>query len=486
MSDRSIALKGGFWMSISTAVTMLSQFLRLIILTRFLDKGDFGIVSIINLVIGLCLTFTDLGFATSIMYKRDISDREFSTLFWIQFILFTLIYVVLVFVSPLVSAFYKESILATLIPLAGLSILFQAIGKLYDSVLQKQYKFRLLALLAIFTNIVSLIIAWVLASKGYGVYSLILSTLFQVGFLNIGLFILGFKLQKVVLRFNFKEAVPLVKIGFYQTGTKISDFLSYKVDVMIIGKLLGVEILGVYDLAKELVVRFVSFISTIVSKVALPILVNNNASDEMVKQRFLQVTKAVAMISIPVCIALAVFSKEAVLILYGEKYAEASSIVAVFAFVSIISSISCFIDMLGVSKGRTDLNFKNTVFRILITTPIVIVSSLVSINAVALGQLLASIICFFVFWNIVAKRTYPIPLSLYFAQFAKYFFVVLIVGVLTFAIKSLNLMTISDNVIICSLLYGFVFLLFYYIGARLFLKEEIFFMKSFIPKKSGI
>ena len=59
MSDKSVALKGGLWTSISTGVVMLAQFGRVVILTRFLEKSDFGAVAIINMVIGLCVSFTD-------------------------------------------------------------------------------------------------------------------------------------------------------------------------------------------------------------------------------------------------------------------------------------------------------------------------------------------------------------------------------------------------------------------------------------------
>ena len=56
-NDRSVALNGGIWTGISTAVTLVATFARVMILTRFLEKSDFGVVSIINIVIGLCTTF---------------------------------------------------------------------------------------------------------------------------------------------------------------------------------------------------------------------------------------------------------------------------------------------------------------------------------------------------------------------------------------------------------------------------------------------
>ena len=155
-NDKSIALKGGFWTSVSTIITVLTQFIRLMVLTRFLEKSDFGVVSIINTIIGLCLTFTDLGFSSALMYKKDISQKEFSTLFWLQLIIFCILYLVLCGISPLIANFYDEEYLTTLIPIAALSILFQAFGKLYDTVLQKQYQFKIIALRNISSSIVSL------------------------------------------------------------------------------------------------------------------------------------------------------------------------------------------------------------------------------------------------------------------------------------------------------------------------------------------
>lgn len=254
-NDRSVAIRGGIWMSISTAVTMLSQLFRVMILTRYLEKSDFGIVAITNMVIGLCVTFTDLGFASVIMYKQHLSEKEFSSLYWVQFILFGVIYILLFAISPLLSSFYLEPILEIVIPIAALSVLGQAIGKLYDSVLLKHYYFKTLAYRNIVAVIISLVIAWWMAAQGYGVYSLVISTLIHIFIGNIWNLLSGYKLQPVRLFVKMREVMPLIKIGIYQTGTHILDFLSSKLDVIIIGKLLGTDALGIYDLAKELVAQ---------------------------------------------------------------------------------------------------------------------------------------------------------------------------------------------------------------------------------------
>ena len=481
--DRSIALKGGIWTSVSTAISLVATFARIMILTRFLAKSDFGVVSIINMVIALCLTFTDLGFASVIMYKQKLTDREFSSLYWIQLLLFNGIYILLWIVSPWVSSFYNEPILATLIPIASLSIIFQAVGKLHDSVLQKQYQFKLLAFRNIISNLVSLVMAGWMAWKGYGVYSLIYSTLCQAIILNLWNFVSGFKIQKVKFVFDWNATIPLMKIGAYQTGTRILDFFSDKLDVMIIGKLLGTEVLGIYDLAKELVFKFIDFIRTVVSKVALPILTNSNSDDDSVKRRFLMITKTVASLCLPICVTVAVFSKDIVHIVYGEKFLDTAPLVSIFAIITMFTSISSFFDMLGVAKGRTDLNFRNTIYRILLTTSVIFITSHWSITVVAMGQLLVTLVMVFISWNVIVQKTYSMSFKSYFSQFSRLLSVMTIIGVSVYFIIYLKVLSGIDNWIIEVFIYASLYAILLMLCTRFILMADVKFFINLIKRR---
>lgn len=478
-TDKSVAIKGGLWTSISTVVTVLSQFARLMILTRFLEKSDFGLVSIVNTVIGLCITFTDLGFASAIMYKKDITQKEYSTLFWIQLVIFGVLYLILWGLSPFVATFYEEPQLTILIPIAALSVLFQAFGKLYDTVLQKNYQFKTIAFRNISTNIFSLFVAVVLALNGFGVYSLIFSTLIYAIILNAWNFMSGIRVQKLIFYCDPKSVIELLKIGVFQTGTRILDFISNKIDVMIIGKLLGTEILGVYDLAKNLVNTLVDLIRTVVSKVALPILSNSNDNDEVVKSRFLIMSKVVAYVIIPIGVAIAIFSKEILWIVYGPKYTDVSIIVVLFAFISIFNSICSFYDMLGIAKGRTDLNFYNTVARVVITTPIVYVTSLVSVEVVAIGQLIATVLQSIAFWMIVVNNTYPMSFRHYFSHFSKWLYIQL--G--CFVVMKFFMYEVGFNSTIINIaLYTSLYIVIMLLSVFCFMRKDIQYFRTLIKR----
>lgn len=483
MREKNKVVKGSLWTGVASAVTMISQLARVMILTRFLERSDFGVVAIINMVIGLCYAFGDLGFSSVIMYKRNMSDKEFSSLYWLQLFLYIAIYVVICLCSPLFSFFYEEESLIYLIPLSALSIITLSVGKLYESVLQKEYEFKSISFRNIISNVSSLFLALLLAIEGFGIYSLIISTLFQNLLYNVLSLLVGYSHRNLKFFFSFKEAKPLLNIGIYQTYTRIADYLSSQLDVLIIGKFLGTDILGGYDLAKQLVNRFVNFFKTTISQVALPVLTSKNDDDEAVKGRFLLITRIVAFICIPVSFIIAVFSKELMVILYGSIYADIAIIASIFALITMLSSITCFFDMLGIAKGRTDLNFKNTVYRVLITTPIVLLTSLISIEAVALGQLVAMILQIIIFWRIVVLKTYPMSFNRYFSTFSNYMFVWLFMSLLLWILKErLSIFEFITNEYLQLFSYVFLGLLFMVVAYASILKKDIVFVYTILKR----
>lgn len=457
MDEKKRIISGGFWTGLASGATMFSQFIRIMILTRYLDRSDFGVVAIINMVIGLCLAFGDLGFSSVIMYKKNLSKTEFSSLYWLQLIIYSVIYIILCAASPLFSMFYNESALLSLIPLSALSLISLAIGKLYESVLQKRYEFKLLSIRNIVSNLISLLLAWWMACRGYGIYSLIFSTLFQNILYNIWSLCAGLKYQKISFVFSYKTSKPLLNIGIYQTYTRIADYISSQLDVLIIGKFLGTDALGGYDLAKQLVNRFVNFFKQTISQVALPALSNHNNNADVVRSRFLSITKVVAIICIPVSFSIAVFSEEIIKFVYGVKYIDTALIASVFAITTMITSITCFFDMLGIAKGRTDLNFKNTIYRIIITLPITIGASLISIEAVAWGQLLTAVLQVLIFWKVVVMKTYPMNFQVYIHTFIKTLLVWFAMSSVLYMLKDvLCVMTFFSNEYVQLIVYIFM------------------------------
>ena len=118
MNNKKTVLSGAKWMSISTIVSSVVAILRLSILSHFLEKSDFGIVAILTFIHGLTIMFSDLGFATVVLHKQDLRKKEFSSLFWIQMLVFAILYLIVICFTRPISVFYSEPLLHILLPLS--------------------------------------------------------------------------------------------------------------------------------------------------------------------------------------------------------------------------------------------------------------------------------------------------------------------------------------------------------------------------------
>lgn len=446
MDFKKTAISGVKWTTLSTLVTASVAVLRLSVLTRFLNKEDFGIVAILTLVLGLTQTFADLGFSSAIMHRQDLSRRDFSSLYWIQLIVFASIYVLVSLFSGAIANFYDASSLSYLLPLALLDLLFYGIGRLYDTILQKEFLFKVIAVRNVVCSLVSLVVAVLLAVWGFGIYSLVLSTLFQTLTNNVWNAVAGQKYYKIQWVMSVKRVMPLMKIGIYQTGTQIVDYFSAKFDILIIGKLLGAEALGIYSLAKELVMRVVILINTIGNKVILPYFSLLQNSDDALRRNYCKIIQFLSFVNFPATMLIGLLSSCIVATFYGNSYIEAVPIVSILSIWSIFICIGNPVGNISIAKGRTDLSFKYVLVRILLTIPIVWITSSVSIECVAWGQVLMALVLFVIGYRMLLYKLIKLSFYDFIASFYRIALLVLVVSLCLYYPINTNILSIDSNI----------------------------------------
>ena len=120
-------LKGVKWTSVSTVGVALASLVRISILTRFLNKEDFGLMAIVVFVLGVLNLFTDMGLTSAIFHKQNISRKEYASLYWVNLFFGISLYGFIFLLSPYIASFYNEPQLTELILLMAISIVFASI-----------------------------------------------------------------------------------------------------------------------------------------------------------------------------------------------------------------------------------------------------------------------------------------------------------------------------------------------------------------------
>jgi O-antigen/teichoic acid export membrane protein len=397
-------INGVKWTTISTLTITISNILKISILARFLSKDDFGVFAIVIFFLGFFKMFSEMGLTTAILHKQDIKKNEYASLYWFNITFCVVLYLLLLLITPIISDFYHEPKLDFLIKTLSLSIIINAIGLQFRTIETKNLSFKYISIFDIIASAASLLFAIWLATKGYGVLSLVYSIILQYTISNFLLLFLGLRNHGVRIYFRFKDLKPFLRIGLFQVGGQSANFFNRNLDILIIGKFFSQEVLGGYTLAKELVFRPSQVINPILTKVAAPALAKFQNSLELLKENYLKLVNIVSSINIIIYAILIIFAPIIIQIFYGSGYDNIILLVRILSVYMIFRAIGNPIGSLVIATGRTDIEFIWNLVLLILMPIVVFVGSMFGIVEVAIALTVAIVLLFVPSWYFLVRK----------------------------------------------------------------------------------
>lgn len=397
-------VSGMVWTTLSTVVRSIVSLLQVSILTSYLAKADFGLVAICTLFIGFSQIFLDLGISVGILHKQNITKDQYSSLFWLNIISGTLITSILCCLAPIVSKSYDDPELTKILALLSMTVLFAAIGTQHRTVQQKQMRFEYISVIEIAASLLTIVLAVILVKSGYGIYSLVYSTMFNALFQNIVYLFLGlYKDRNISFHFCFDDTLPFLRIGVFSVGSEIMNYFSREFDVIIISATLGKETLGMYSLCKKLILAVYGAINPILTKVLTPMLAKMQDDIDHVRNVYYDVIETLAFANYPIYCLIAIFSYGILNFIYGENFTEGCYVLSLLALYYGRLTTGNPVGALQTALGRTDRGFYWNIFRILFCVIAVLWGSQFSLEAVVLCLFLMSFVSTPLSWCITIR-----------------------------------------------------------------------------------
>ncbi len=458
MANRIV--RGLGWTTASSVIRNLVHLLQLVVLTRFLERADFGIVAIAHLFVSFTAMFLDMGMSVGIIHKQKVSNEEYSSLFWLNIFLGTFLTIGLYVIAPYITAGYSSEDLTKVVQLLCVTIFLSALGTQQRTYCQKQAYFARLAIIEIIGAIITLGIAVLTAVKGYGVYSLAYSTIAGAVFMNIIHLVIGlYKDCHLRLHFSLSETFPFLKIGIYQIGAAIIDFITRELDIIIISAMLGLEFLGVYNIAKRVPTAIYSFIQPIVVRVFTPLLAEMQENKNALKNNYMKLSKALSWISFPVYLFLAAISPTVIAIVFGVSYIDGVPVMMAFCLRYAFNGVNGVCGALQTATGRTDIGFKWTICLIITTAIVYYISASLGITAFLIGICALTFVLAIQVWYIQFKPMVCVTFMEYMTIYSRSFFISFVLASFVYlAYSSPSILYSTCSLVVFCILYTLLLL----------------------------
>lgn len=249
--------KNTVWNTLERFSLLGIQLLCTFILARFLTPSDFGIVGMLVVFTAIAHILVDSGFATAIIREKEVSQLDYSSVFYLNVLIAIIIYVILFFCSPLIAEFYHEPILEDICKVTFLVIPLLAFQLIQTAILQRNLQFKKLAIITFVSSATSCVIAIIIAYYLRNVWALVFQNLLTYLFKTLLLWIYGkwhpilsfswnpikryFKFSKNLLLsgligsvFNNINALLIGRfytsadLGFYSQANRVTDIASHQ------------------------------------------------------------------------------------------------------------------------------------------------------------------------------------------------------------------------------------------------------------------
>jgi O-antigen/teichoic acid export membrane protein len=405
--SKSKIIKGGLYLTI---VNVLSQFLAIvvnIVLARLLLPEDFGLVALTMTYIGFITLFTNMGFGSSIIHESETSQKQLSSIYWLNYGLSIFSFIIIITTSQFAASFYNEPKLTPIVLFAAINILLNPFYIIHYKLLERDLEFKTISKINLTGTLLGSIAAIIGAFSGLGVYALILQSLVSSAIRLV--MIMLYKRWRPSFYFNFKEIKHMIWYSLKFKASKMSMYFERNIDYLILGKFFTSVILGYYAFAYNIMYTPVKRISYIFSEVLFPSFSSFKNDKEKIINGYFKSVNLVALVSIPAMTILAFNADFIIHLVFGQKWNEAIPIVRILCFAGAVQSISQFGGVIFSSIGKPEVTFYVSIGRTILTVMAIVIGVQYGVLWVAYLLVVAKVLSFVLFLLVL---NYYIPFSI--------------------------------------------------------------------------
>lgn len=365
------------------------QLIIQIILARLLLPEHFGMIGMITIFIALSTTFVQSGLDQALIRESNPGKEDYSTVFYFNFIISIIIYIVLFMTSPMIADFYGEPQLVIIIRVMMLVVIINSFAVIQRVILIRKVDFKTQTKISLISGVSSGIIAICVALLGMGVWSLVIQQL--TSRLIEALLLILSNQWFPSLKFNIRLFKKYFNFGYKLLLSGLLDTVYKNIYFVIIGKVYPATQLGYYTNAQKLSDTSSQSVSQAIQKVTYPVLSSIQQDPLKLASKYKRIIKMTSFLFFPVMMVIVAIAPNLIPFVLGEKWIPSIIYFQLLCIAGIFYPIHALnLNVLKV-KNRSDLFLtleimKKVIFTLLITIAIIFGNSIEALISASIIQ----------------------------------------------------------------------------------------------------
>ena len=377
------------WRFAERCGAQLVTFIVSIVLARILAPEDYGQIALITVFTTIMQVFVDSGLGTALIQKKDADELDFSSVFYFNFVVCFVLYVIMFMAAPVIANFYNDSTLTPIIRVISLTIVISGVKGIQQSYVSRNMLFKRFFYATLGGTIFSAFLGIALAYAGFGVWAIVAQQLSNTAIDTLILWLtVKWRPKKM---FSWDRLKGLLSFGWKMLASALLDTGYGNIRSLIIGKMYSSADLAYYNQGDKFPYVIANNINTSIDSVLLPTMAGVQDDSSRVKAMTRRAIKTSTYIMAPLMMGLAFCAEPIVRLILTDKWLPCVPFLRIFCITYMFYPIHTANLNAIKAMGRSDLFLKLEIAKKIVGMTLLLSTMWFGVMAMAYSLLVSSV-----------------------------------------------------------------------------------------------
>lgn len=364
------------------------SFIVSIVLARLLAPEAYGTISLVTVFTTIMQVFVDSGMGNALIQKKDADDLDFSSVFYFNIVVCSLLYLLMFLAAPLIAGFYEDLTLVPVIRVLSLTLVISGVKNVQQAYVSRTMQFKRFFFATLGGTVGAAVVGIWMAYAGYGVWALVAQQLFNAAVDTLVLWLtVRWRPRRM---FSWKRLKGLLSFGSKLLASSLLDTVYNNLRQLIIGKLYSTADLAYYNKGNQLPNLVINNINTSIDSVLLPAISAEQDDLGRVKQMTRKAIRTSSFVIWPMVIGMAACAEPLIEVLLTEKWLPCVPFMRIFCITYGFWPIHTANLNAIKAVGRSDIFLKLEILKKSIGLVSILASAPFGVHAIAIALLITS------------------------------------------------------------------------------------------------
>lgn len=385
-----------FWKLLEQGGAAVITLVVQIVMARLLTPSEFGMLAIMLVFVNVGNVIVQSGLNTAVVQAPDVSEEDYSTVFWMSLAISVLLYVVVFLASPAVASFYEMPALVAPLRALALILVVNAFNSVQEAIVARNLEFSKTFRSTVTAGVVSGTVSIASAFAGAGIWALVIQQLlYQLCKCVVLAAQIPWKPRPV---FESSRAVRLFRFGWKLLVSGLLDQGYQSLSDLIIGKLFTSSELGLVSQGKKYPQALGVTLDGAIQPVMLSAAARVQSDKAQVKRLARRALKTSTFLIVPAMTAFGLTATPLVSLLLGEGWLPCVPFLQMYCFIYALQPIHTTNLQVLNGVGRSDLFLGLEIVKKVVGVTIMCFTAfaLRDLRAIVCGYMVTGVICTFI------------------------------------------------------------------------------------------